>query len=78
VSIAGTLRQASHGLDADLVSATARQTSVAGDLRLVLARIQLAHHEGLAATQFELISQQLMGIDAAVLDRRRTGESCRQ
>jgi phosphate transport system protein len=68
------LRQASHGLDAELVTVTARQTPVAGDLRLVLALIQLAHHEGLIANQFELISQQLIAIDAAVRDRQGTGE----
>jgi phosphate transport system protein len=68
------LTQASHSLDAELVTVTARQTPVASDLRLVLALIQLAHHEALIANQFELISQQLMDIDPAVLDRQGTGE----
>lgn len=68
------LRQASHSHDAELLAVTARQTPVAGDLRLVLALIQLAHHEGLIANQFELISRQLMEIDAAVRDRQGTGE----
>jgi phosphate transport system protein len=68
------LWEASHSLDAELVTITARQTPVAGDLRLVLALIQLAHHEGLIANQFELISEQLMEIDPAVLDRQRTRE----
>jgi phosphate transport system protein len=67
------LRQASHSLDAELVTITARQTPVASDLRLVLALIQLAHHEGLIANQFELISEQLMEIDPVVVDRQRTG-----
>jgi phosphate transport system protein len=66
------LRQHSHGVDADLVTIVARQAPVAGDLRLVLALLQLAHHEGLIANQFELISEQLIAIDADVLDRHGT------
>ena len=68
------LRQAGHGHDAELLAVTARQTPVAGDLRLVLALIQLAHHEALIANQFELISQQVRDIDVAVRDRQGTGE----
>src|SRR5947209_12513281 len=68
------LRQASHGVDTELVAITARQAPVAGDLRLVLALIQLADHEALIANQFELVSQQLMDIDAAVPDRVGTAE----
>jgi phosphate transport system protein len=56
------------------LAVTACQTPVAGDLRLVLALIQLAHHEGLIANQFELVSQQLVDVDAAVRDRQGTGE----
>lgn len=68
------LKRASHRLDAQLVTITARQTRVAGDLRLVLSLIQLAHHEGPIANQFELISEQLMAIDPAVPDRQGTRE----
>jgi phosphate transport system protein len=68
------LRQAGQSLDAQLVTITARQTPVATDLRLVLALIQLAHHARLIANQFELISEQLIDIDASVVDRQRTGE----
>ena len=68
------LRQASHGVDTELVAITARQAPVAGDLRLVLALIQLAHHEALIANQFELVSQHLIDIDAAVPDRVGTAE----
>ena len=68
------LRQASHSLDSQLVAITARQAPVATDLRLVLALIQLAHHAGLIANQFELISEQLIEIDPSVVDRQRTRE----
>lgn len=68
------LRQASHSLDSQLVTITARQAPVATDLRLMLALIQLAHHAGLIANQFELISEQLIEIDPSVVDRQRTRE----
>jgi phosphate transport system protein len=68
------LRQASHSLDSQLVTITARQAPVATDLRLMLALIQLAHHAGLIANQFELISEQLIEIDPSVIDRQRTRE----
>lgn len=68
------LRQHSHGFDAELVMIVARQAPVASDLRLVLALILLAHHEGLIANQFELISDQLTEIDADVVDRQGTAE----
>jgi phosphate transport system protein len=68
------LRQHGHSVDADLVTIVARQAPVASDLRLVLALIQLAHHEGLIANQFELISEQLTEIDADVHDRQGTAE----
>lgn len=40
----------------------------------MLALIQLAHHTGLIANQFELISEQLIEIDPSVVDRQRTRE----
>jgi phosphate transport system protein len=68
------LRRLSRGVDQELVVVTARQTPVAGDLRLVLALIQLAHHAGLIANQFQLIGEQLDAVDRNVADRQRTGE----
>jgi phosphate transport system protein len=63
------LRQAGRLVDAELVIVTARQTPVASDLRLVLALFEVAHRSVLLANQFELISEQLASIDAAVVDR---------
>ena len=68
------LTQHSHRADAELVTIVACQTPVASDLRLVLALLQLAHHEGLIANQFALISEQLTEIDADVPDRQRTAD----
>jgi phosphate transport system protein len=77
LAIAGNgrrLRDASRRADEELVILVARQAPVAGDLRLVLALMQLAHHQGLIANQFELISAQLAEADPGVLDRHGTGE----
>ena len=68
------LTQHSHRADAELVTIVACQTPVASDLRLVLALLQLAHHEGLIANQFALISEQLTEINADVPDRQRTAD----
>lgn len=68
------LRSASRRIDGELVIITARQAPVASDLRLVLALLQLAHHERLIANQFELISQELTEIDAEIADRHDTTE----
>ena len=51
---------------------TARQTPVAGGLRLVLALIEVAHHSMLIANQFDLISEQLTNVDTAAVDRDGT------
>ncbi|MBV9802614.1 MAG: phosphate uptake regulator PhoU [Solirubrobacterales bacterium] len=53
------LRQAGRTVDAELVIVTARQAPVAGDLRLVLGLVELAHHSVLIANQFKLICEQL-------------------
>jgi phosphate transport system protein len=68
------LKQASHRADAELVIVAARQAPVARDLRLVLALVQLAQHQGLLANQFELITEQLAEIDPAYPDGQRTSE----
>jgi phosphate transport system protein len=66
------LRQAGRSVDSELVIVTARQTPVAGDLRLVLALIEVAHHSMLIANQFDLISEQLINVDAADVDHDGT------
>jgi phosphate transport system protein len=66
------LKRMSRRTDADLVIAAARQAPVARELRLVLALVQLAQHQGLIANQFELITDQLEEIDASTPDDRRT------
>jgi phosphate transport system protein len=58
------LRTAGRAVDADLVIVTARQAPVGGDLRLVLALIELAYHTMLIANQLELIADQLGDIEA--------------
>jgi len=72
------LRGISRVTDSDLIVITARQAPVAGDLRLVLALVQLTHHGGLIANQFELISEQLAEIDPNVADRTNTAEKLSQ
>jgi phosphate transport system protein len=74
IEAASELRRSSHGADRDLVGVAARHAPVAGDLRLLLALIQVAQHQGLVANQFELISEQLSGIEPGVEDRLRSGE----
>jgi phosphate transport system protein len=63
------LKASATRVHVDLVNLTACQTPVAGDLRLVLAMIELAHHAALIANQFVLISQQLTAINPAAIDR---------
>jgi phosphate uptake regulator len=46
---AARLRQAGRSVDSELVIVSARQTPVAGDLRLVLALIEVAQHSVLIA-----------------------------
>jgi phosphate transport system protein len=60
------LRGAANNVHAELIRVTACQAPVAGDLRLVIAMIELTHHAMLIANQFGLISQQLADIDPLV------------
>lgn len=69
---AAELRRAGRTVDSELVIVTARQTPVASDLRLVLALIEVAHHSTLIANQFDLISEQLVSVEAAAIDRGGT------
>jgi phosphate transport system protein len=72
------LRRESREVDSQMVIVTARQAPVAGDLRLVLALIQLAQHATLIANQFELISEQLGEIDGDVPDRQQNAPKLRE
>lgn len=69
---ARALRSQSKSVDVDMVTLTARQAPVAGDLRIVLAVLQIAHHGGLIANQFGLIAEQLDAIDGDLTGPRRT------
>jgi phosphate transport system protein len=66
------LRMVGRRAEARLIEVTARQAPVAGDLRLVLALIQLSHHASLIANQFELIDEQLVWLDPEGHDRQQT------
>ena len=69
-----TLRGKALEAHAELVSLTARQAPVAGDLRLVLALIEVSHHTALIANQFALISEQLANLDPEVADPDNTSD----
>ena len=72
---AGQLRNAYRDVCDEIVSTLARQAPVARDLRLTLALIEIAHHTGLIANQFELISAQLEETDPQVADHLGTGKT---
>jgi phosphate transport system protein len=66
------LRDAGKSIDGELVVIAARQAPVAGDLRLVLALMQLAHHAMLIGNQLCLIAEQLAEIDPDIPGRADT------
>jgi phosphate transport system protein len=66
------LRAVGRRVDAQLIEVAARQAPVAGDLRLVLALIELAQRGSLIANQFELIDEQLACLDPDGDDRQQT------
>ena len=66
------LRAAGRHVDAQLIEVTARQAPVAGDLRLVVSLIQVAHRGVLIANQFGLIGEQLGDLDPDVRDPQQT------
>src|ERR1700757_1456193 len=78
VTSAADLRRVAAGADSELLAVTARQAPVAGDLRLVLALLQVAQHVALIAHQFELISQQLDLISASPPDDAGGGQLLRE
>ncbi len=67
------LRQASRGIDGDLVTIVALQSPVATDLRRVMAMAEVAHHIELIGNQFLLIGDELADIDPSVPDRAGCG-----
>jgi phosphate transport system protein len=66
------LRGVARAVDVQLIELCARQAPVAGDLRLVLALMQLAQHGSLIANQFELIAEQLAELDPDGYDHQLT------
>jgi phosphate transport system protein len=73
-SSAQELRGRGDRARSDLIGITATHAPVAGDLRLVLALIELAHHCTLLANQFDLIAEQLGELDPDTRDRVGNGE----
>jgi phosphate transport system protein len=60
------LKDGARSTDAQLLTTIALQAPVAGDLRLTMALMHIAHHQGLVANQFVLITAQLMETDPDV------------
>ncbi len=60
------LKEGARTADAELLTTIALQAPVAGDLRLTMALMHVAHHQGLIANQFVLITAQLMETDPDV------------
>jgi phosphate transport system protein len=72
--VARHLRAESRRVDEQLIAVAAQQAPVAGDLRLVLCLIQLAHRASLIANQFELIAEQLAELDPRARDPQLTAQ----
>jgi phosphate transport system protein len=68
------LRDSCRELDELLVTTIARQAPVAGDLRLILVLLEIAHHCSRIANQFDLVTAQLMEIDPDLPDLLGTGK----
>jgi phosphate transport system protein len=68
------LRNASRRTDAELVKLSAHASADQAELRLWLALMQLAQHQGLIANQFELIGEQLAAISPEAADLQRTAD----
>jgi phosphate transport system protein len=66
---ADRLREGARRVHVELVALVGTQTPVAGDLRVVVALIELAHHAALIGNQFELISRQLADVDPHAVER---------
>ncbi len=66
------LKDGARSADAELLAMMALQAPVAGDLRLTMALMHIAHHQSLIANQFVLITAQLMETDPDVAAVPRT------
>lgn len=75
---AGNIRRSYRDLNEEIIATIACQAPVAGDLRLMLALIEIAHHTGMIANQFDLIHRQLIDIDLHPCGRHRTGVELRR
>jgi phosphate transport system protein len=60
------LKDGARAADSRLLTTIALQAPVAGDLRLTMALMHVAHHQSLIANQFVLITAQLMETDPDV------------
>ncbi|MEA2297677.1 MAG: phosphate transport system protein [Solirubrobacteraceae bacterium] len=69
------LKTGARTVDAELLTTIALQAPVAGDLRLTMALMHIAHHQSLIANQFVLITAQLMETDPDVPAVARTSSS---
>ncbi len=65
-SAAQLLKEGARAADLELLTTMALQAPVAGDLRLTMALMHIAHHQSLIANQFVLITAQLMETDPDV------------
>jgi phosphate transport system protein len=68
------LRDSCRKASESIVTTMALQAPVARDLRLMLVLLEIAHHGGLVANQFEDIAAHLREIDAAAPDPVGTAE----
>jgi phosphate transport system protein len=69
------LKEGARAADVELLTTMARQAPVAGDLRLTMALMHIAHHQSLIANQFVLITAQLMETDPDVPAVAQTASS---
>ncbi|HEU0318392.1 MAG TPA: phosphate uptake regulator PhoU [Solirubrobacteraceae bacterium] len=60
------LKEGARAADLEVLTTMALQAPVAGDLRLTMALMHIAHHQSLIANQFVLITAQLMETDPDV------------
>jgi phosphate transport system protein len=68
------MRDFYRAMDESIVTTVACQAPVAGDLRLLLALMDIAQHTSQIANQFDLINAQLMETDPDTPDRLGTGK----
>lgn len=63
---AEVLKEGARAADSRLLTTMARQAPVAGDLRVTMGLMHIAHHQSLIANQFVLITAQLLETDPDV------------